>query len=77
MVVDTFKKLKAESGDSSEGALRQLRYLRAMYAPALFNVTREQLGLSFRFAQGSWHAEHSTTASAASIRGICFPHYVL
>jgi hypothetical protein len=47
VVVDTFKKLKAESGDSSEGALRQLSYLRAMYASALFNVIREQPGPSF------------------------------
>ena len=35
MVVDTFKKLKEESGDSSEAALAQLQYLRAMCATAV------------------------------------------
>jgi hypothetical protein len=35
VVVDTFRKLKSESGQSSEAASKQLQYLRAMYAPAL------------------------------------------
>ena len=45
MVVDTFRKLKSESGQSSEAASKQLQYLRAMYAPAL---SRGQMQLDTR-----------------------------